>query len=271
MAKKKRPILEKVVSKNRQKTEKRSSFRKFYRNGPKNGLLPPRYDNDNLPFRLVLGIPGGDLGQTPPPMLFVQLGNLPGDAAFSFGPEVLGKLLERFDQSVRRLVENHGPGLLGEFFQARLTAFFLGQEALETEAVARQTGGDDGRNAGGRPGQRLDGNPLPGAGPGEQEAGVGNPGRAGIAHERDGKARLDPFADEFNRLMFIVFVVALQRPVNVEMLEQDGSRPCVFGEDQIRFLKHTDGPQRHIFEVSHRGGNDVEHSTHTIKQSNALF
>ena len=60
-------------------------------------------------------------------------------AVFTVGTKHLCHLLQRFHQSHWRFVENHGARLGGKRLQSRCTAFFLRQEALEGEALARQT------------------------------------------------------------------------------------------------------------------------------------
>ena len=78
---------------------------------------------------------GNDLFQRATYTLLVYFGNLTTDTYWTFGTKDLGKLLERFHQTVGRLVENHRALFLTQRLQTCLTSFLLWQESLEAESV----------------------------------------------------------------------------------------------------------------------------------------
>ena len=71
-------------------------------------------------------------------VFFMYLRDLPGHADLPVCAEHLGKLLERLQQSIGRLIEDHGTCLVLQTLQSRLPSFLLWQEALEAETVAGQ-------------------------------------------------------------------------------------------------------------------------------------
>ena len=97
-----------------------------------------------------------DLCKAAPDVLFEFFGYLAGHAAAPLRPKMFAELFEGFDETVRRFVEDHGPGLGGKLLEECHPALFHRQEALEAEAVAGESGGDQGGDAGRRPGKGLD-------------------------------------------------------------------------------------------------------------------
>jgi hypothetical protein len=69
------------------------------------------HDDHDFTAGFMILEPGGDLLQGPPPVFFMNLGNLPCNGAKTVLPEILSELFQGLDQTVRRLVENHCPGL----------------------------------------------------------------------------------------------------------------------------------------------------------------
>lgn len=51
--------------------------------------------------------------------------------------------------------------------------------------------------------------------------------------------------------MFVELVVRLHLVLYLEMFQQNTGRAGVFGQDQVGFLQHTDGPEGHVFQVSY--------------------
>ena len=207
-------------------------------------------------------VPGGYLAEGAPAVLFVDFGDFPCDGAFPVRPEVFGELLERLHEPVWRFVEDHRPCLFREGFQQGLAPFFLGQEPFEAETVAGEAGTDDRRNAGGCSGKGLDFDPFFGAGPGEEESGVGDARCPGVANQRDVQPAQDAFLDQFAGLVFIVFMVRLKGNMDIVMLQQHGGGAGVFREDEIGFPEDPDGPQGHVLQVPDWGWNNIEPPGH---------
>ena len=207
-------------------------------------------------------VPGGHGAQGASPVFFMDLRNLPCDGAFPVRSEILGELLQGLHEPVGGLVENHRPRLFRKGFEQGLASFFLGKEAFETETVAGEAGTDEGRDAGGRSGKRLHLDPFFGAGPYEQESGIGDARSSRIADQGDVQSAQDALLDQLAGLVFVEFVVRLKGNMDIEMLQQHGTGAGVFREDEIGFPEDPDGPQGHVLQVSDGGGNDIEPSGH---------
>ena len=195
-------------------------------------------------------------------MFLVDLGNFPGDGAKPSGTENVRHLFQGPDEAVRRLVEDQRPRFRGQGVQQGLPPLLLRQEPFEAEPVAGQSGTDQGRDAGRRPGQRLDLDPLLRAGADQKETRVRNAGCAGIGDQCDIQAGEELFLDKGDGLVLIVFMVGLEAAADVVVLEQDGARARVLREDQVGLPEHLDGAEGHVLEVADRGRNDVQAAGH---------
>lgn len=80
-----------------------------------------------------------NLGKRTPHTLLVEFGYFTTTAHLSVIPENLGKLLQGFHHTIRRLIENHGAHLILQGFKIGLSALFLRNESFEAETVAWQT------------------------------------------------------------------------------------------------------------------------------------
>ena len=58
-------------------------------------------------------------------------------------------------------------------------------------------------------------------------------------------------SDLLHSLMFVELVVRLHLVLYLKMFQQNTGRAGVFGQDQVGFLQHTDGPEGHVFQVSY--------------------
>ena len=188
----------------------------------------------------------------------VQLRNLARDRGRTFGAEHLDELAQGLDQAERRLVENHRPRLCGQEGQLRLPALFYGKESFETEPVAGKTRIDQRRYECRGSGQRLDLDARLHTGADEKESRIGDAGRTRIADQGDGLAVEDPLFHALHFFVFVELVVRFHPCLDVVVLEQDGTGPRVFGQDEVGFLQDADSPQRDVFQIADRRGNDIE-------------
>ena len=125
------------------------------------------------------------------------------------------------EQAVRRFIENHSPRLGFQGFEKCLPSFFLREETLEAETVARETGTHQSGYEGRWAGKGLDLNPLLHTGTDQQETGVGYSGSAGIAYQGHIQTRKNPVPDDFGSLVLIELVVGFQTAVDVLMFQKD--------------------------------------------------
>ena len=142
-----------------------------------------------------------------------------------------GKLLQRLEQSERRLVENHRSLLVGKGGKACGATLLLREEALEAETVAGKTGIDNRRDKSGGTGETFHLDILAATLAHKKETGVGNRRRSGIRHQSDGLARFEAFNHLSHSLMLVEFVVSNHVGVDLEMLHEHATGAGVFGED----------------------------------------
>src|SRR5690606_20421356 len=169
------------------------------------------------------------------------------------------KFTQCFEQAVGRFIKNQCTGFPGEGFQPCLPPFFYRKEPLEAEAVAGETRGNQCRHKGRCSGEALHGEAMFDGFAHQQEARIGYCRCAGIGYQRHGLA-FPQKADDFGHgFVFVVLVMCKHLPGNAEMLEHRGACACVFCQDEIRFLQYADGTQRHIFQITDGGGDEVKH------------
>ena len=149
-------------------------------------------------------------------MLLVHFGYLSGDRTTAIRSEMLRQLFQRLDEPEWRFIENHRAGLRLQRGQERLPSLFLRKEALEAETVAGQAGGNDGRDAGRRSGKGLHLDPFLRTRAGQQETGIGDAGRAGIADEGDVQSPQDAFLHQLDGLVPVSYT-HLTLPTNREV------------------------------------------------------
>ena len=99
-------------------------------------FLPSAHHDNNLALGCFCREVGNHFLQRSTHALLMDLRDFPADADLSVCAEHLRKLLERFQQSVGRLIEDHGACLLLQRRQLCLAAFLLCQESFGMQAVA---------------------------------------------------------------------------------------------------------------------------------------
>ena len=97
------------------------------------------HHDDKLAARLGFLEMGYKLSQCAAHALFVYLGYLAAGACPAVFAKIFGKLLESLQHSVGRLIEYHRACLFAQTVKPGCTPLLLGQEAFETESVARQS------------------------------------------------------------------------------------------------------------------------------------
>ena len=94
-------------------------------------------DDNYFTLRFMFLEVGNYLLQTAANTLFVNLRYLATNTYLALGAVDLGKLLQRFNQSKGRFVENHGALFVDKRLQLGLATFLLGQKSFEGKAVTR--------------------------------------------------------------------------------------------------------------------------------------
>lgn len=193
---------------------------------------------------------------------FMHFGDFAADAARSVRAEHLHKLLQRGSKPERRFVEYHSPFFLCETRKHGRSALLERKEALETEALARQSRRHERRDECRRSGKSTDFYPLAGTFAGKHEARVADAWRTGVAYQRDVMSFLEFCQDTLHTLVLIVLVMRREFGIDVVMTQQHPARPGVFSQDEIHAFKHLYGSESHIGKIANRRRDYVEDTAH---------
>ena len=198
-------------------------------------------------------------GQSAANTLLVHLTDFTTGAATTLAAEHFDELPEGAHHTMRTFVEDEGARFARQALELRTAAFFLWQESFETETITGQTAGDEGRHKGCGAGQTLHFDSTRHGRTDQEEAGVADGGRAGVADERHLLARFETGSEGLGCLVLIELVVAHQRNADVVVLQQNTTGARVFGEYEVDRFQNTKRAQRDVFEIANGGGNEIEH------------
>ena len=91
---------------------------------------------------------------------------------------------------------------------------------------------------------------------------IGNGGRARIGHQRAGFAGEQPRKNFLPGLCPVVIVVADERLVDAQVVEQLQGDACVLGTDEIGILQRLPHAGGNVLEVSNGSGNQIKRAGH---------
>ena len=215
----------------------------------------------------------------------MDLGQL---ARHHHGPRAEGRFdgLERFQDAVRRLVEDQRGLLFGQRFQqVGPLPRFARQEPAEVEGVGGQPGagqrGERSRGTGieqtplktvqlvsARRQLDLESAPHVRLGQAHQAiAGVGHQRHAGIGNQRDHGATEQTGEEFFGALRLVVIVIAHCWLVDVVVIQQFARLPRVFARDQIGRAQHADRAIGDVLQVPDGRSHHVEQTGHVLSIS----
>ena len=126
----------------------------------------------------------------------------------------------------------------------------MGQKPLERKPVAGQAGVDQRGHKRRWTGQTLDRNIVLNAGPDQQKARVRNARRTRIGHQRECFSLLQLVHQPLHGLVFIEYMVAMERLADIKVAQQHPRRTGVFGQDSIRILQDFNGSQRNVVQIT---------------------
>lgn len=195
---------------------------------------------------------------------FMHFGDFAADAARPVRAEYLHKLLQRGSKPERRFVEYHSPFFLCETRKQGRAAFLEREEALETEALARQPRRHECRDECRRSGKSTDFYPLAGTFAGKHESRVADAGRTGVAYQRDVMTILEFRHDTLYAFVLVVLMMRRKFGIDVVMTQQHPARPGVFSQDEIHAFKHLYGSESHIGKIANRRRDYVEDTAHVF-------
>ena len=108
------------------------------------------------------------------------------------------------------------------------------------------------------PGNRHHRHVMPDGQRDQPESRVGDAGHARVGHERDLGAAFE-IDDQFGGFRhLVVLVIADQSRLDAVVAEQFQRLARILAGDQVDFFEHTQSPQRDVFEIADRGGDQIE-------------
>ena len=173
------------------------------------------------------------------------------------------QILERAQELMRRLIEDHG-ALLG--FQALEVLGAVpardGEKALKAEPLCGKTGDGERRDDGAAAGDGDDLHAVLGAEAHEILPGVGDGGHAGVRDEGAALPREQPLENLRAALEFIVLIIAHGGLFNLKVIEELGRDAGVLRCDKIRSAQGLQRADGEVAEVPDWGGDEVKRSAH---------
>ena len=181
----------------------------------------------------------------------MELRQLPAQGDAPLCAERRRKILQRGQQLVRRLVEDHRPRLVLQARQVLLTAFFVdGQKALEREPACRQPGDAQRRHQRARAGDGADRHAVLRAQPHEILARVGDRGGARVRHQRARLAREQARKDLFAAFRLVVLMVAHKALFQLQMVQELQTHAGILRRDEIRLRQRLAAAGGDVAEIA---------------------
>ena len=171
---------------------------------------------------------------------------------------------------MRRLVEDERLGVGSNTREQFAPLFLLArQEADKGEAIERQPRADERGERSVCTRQRRDGDALRDGTPRKIPAGVGDARQPRVTDTDNGLPRLHP-CDQFRAFfLFVMFVVARHRGMDVIVREEPARVPRVLGGDEICHAQHLYRAIGDVAEIADGGRAEIELSGHC--HSSRLF
>ena len=173
------------------------------------------------------------------------------------------QLLECPDKPVRRLVQHDGSRLRLQLLQNLRPFFFVHRKkGLKAEPPCRFAGADKRihRRAGSR--DRRNSNPILKCHADQIFPGVGNARCPCVRHDSNILPLEQTVDQDMCLAQLVVFMVARHRGMDVKMIQQLDTSPCILRCNQIDLSERSNRPWRHIFQVSDRRRDQIQYSRH---------
>ena len=197
----------------------------------------------------------------------MDLGDFTSETGLTIA-ENRGGIGDGVGDAVRGFVENQGAIFDAKTFEGPLAfAAAGGKEAEEEELFVRQARGGECREEGGRAGDRNDGNFVANGECDEAMAGVRDERHAGVANQSDAGTLFHGEYEFGSASQFVVLVIAHQRLVNFEVVEQFEGVARVFTGDLVDFFEDTKRAKGDVFEVADGSGDEVEEATRSLRRT----
>ena len=202
---------------------------------------------------------------------FVELGDLTGEAGITIAKNG-GSVGDGVGDAVRRLVEDEGAVFDAEAFEGALAfAGTSGKEAEKDELVVRKAGGGEGGEERCRTGNGDDRDAMANGESDQAMAGIGDEGHASITDQCDGGTSFHGEHEFGSAGEFVVLVVADERLMDLEMIQEFEGVAGVFAGDLLDFFENAQGAEGDVFEVADGSGDQIEAATRRVGGSIGMF
>jgi hypothetical protein len=175
---------------------------------------------------------------------------------------------ERFENAVRRFIEDQRRGFAGKRFEGLQTLSCLGREkAAEIEGLGGKTRSRDSGQHGGRARHRLHADARVDRGAHQPVSRVRHQRHSCIRNQRHYGARAQAFEQLGGPLRFVVLVITHGRLLDAVMIEKLAGLTRVFARDHVGLLQQAHGTERDVFQITDRRRDQIEQSGHSCTLS----
>lgn len=179
---------------------------------------------------------GPNFGRRSAQNFFVDLGQFTRDHHLAIA-ERGRDILQRFENPMRRFVEDERGGFVPEAFeQAGALGVFGGKKTGEVELIGRQAGDNQAGEKRRWPRQRFHADACLDGCSYHAVAGVGKQGRTGIGNQGARFTLLKALDQVFSAVGFVVLVIAEEASLDAVVIEQPFGRARVFAGDPVGFF-----------------------------------
>ena len=213
----------------------------------------------NFPARRRLLVVRSNLEERSATELLVMLGQFTRHRNLSGTTGRLGEVVQRLDETVCALKQDHGVGQRGGKAQlVSALASFSGQKTENGTGVRYDSGAHERRQRGGGAGNRDDPNPRRDCCRDQSGARIGDQRRPRIGDQRQRFARTQPLDEPRGGLRFVVLVQGEGRGPDAVALQQRARMPGVLTADARDPLQDGQGADGEVAQMTNGRADDVQ-------------
>ena len=167
--------------------------------------------------------------------------------------ECLHEFRQSFLQLVRGLIHHHCPRLTLHLLEnPRPVLLVIWKKRLKCESSGRKSGADECRYACARPRHRCNLKPCGKSLSHKLLPGIRYTRSSGISDNCNALSLLHFLNENLCLIVFVVFMIACHRSLDLEMIEQLDTVSCILRRYHIHLGKNPDSPVCHILKIAYR-------------------
>ena len=212
-----------------------------------------------------------EFGEFTATKFFVELGDLTGEAGKTIA-ENGGSVGDGVGDAVGRLVEDESAVFDAKAFEGALA--FAGTSRKKTEKqelVVRKAGGREGGEERGGTGNGDDRDAMANGESDQAMAGIGDEGHASITDQCNGGTFFHGEHEFGSAGEFVMLVVADERLMDLEMIQEFEGVAGVFAGDLLNFFENAQGAEGDVFEVADGSGDQIEAAARRVGGRIGMF